>query len=118
MPMFSRPLPLLAAAGAVALLAACAGGEPVKQEPADPAMLARLDKLANHGCNDKLAGILQARGVQPDQVQQVGYVSDFRAGNSARLIGYYTYITIAGQPGKTVVQFTPYCLPQQVFVQS
>ena len=118
MTTISRPLTLLAAAGAVALLAACAGREPVKQEPANPAMLARLDSLANHGCNEKLAGILQSRGVQPAQVQQVGYVNDIRAGNSARLIGYYTYVTIEGQPGKTVVQFTSYCLPQQVFVQS
>jgi hypothetical protein len=100
-----------------ALLTACAGLNPPQQEAADPAYKARLDQLANHRCNNRIATAVQGTGVPANQITQLFYTEDLDSMDE-RVVRYSAWMRLAGQPGQLVVDADAIdCRPTQVYTR-
>ena len=85
-----------------AMLTACAGLEAPQQAATDPAYVARVDQLANHPCNDRIAGAVQGAGIPANQITELFYTEDLDAINE-EVVRYIAWMRLAGQPGHLVV---------------
>ena len=97
---FKTAAPLLLGA---ALLTACAGLNPPQQAAADPAYETRLDRLANHRCNDRTAGALQGAGIPANSITELYYTEVLDSTND-RIARYIAWMRLTGQPGQLVVE--------------
>ena len=84
------------------MLTACAGLEAPQQAATDPAYVARVDQLANHPCNDRIAGAVQGAGIPANQITELFYTEDLDAINE-EVVRYIAWMRLAGQPGHLVV---------------
>jgi hypothetical protein len=95
-------LKAMSAALALGGLSACAGLEAPKQVAEDPAYLARIDQLANHWCNARVAGAVEGAGVPADAITRLFYTREMDSSND-RVVRYTAWMRLQGQPGYLVV---------------
>jgi hypothetical protein len=87
---------------ALAILPACAGLDAPQQEAENPAYEARLDQLAQHHCNHRVAGAVEGAGVPADAITQLSYTRELDSTND-RVVRYTAWMRLKGQPGYLIV---------------
>ena len=110
-------LKAMAAALALGSLSACAGLDAPKEEADDPAYRARIDQLAQHWCNARVAGAVEGAGVPADAITQLYYTKELDSTND-RIIRYTAWMRLRDQPGYLVVDADAMtCRPMQIYTR-